>query len=273
MAKRGESAKSTREKAAQARAAAEAAERRRERTIRLIGAAGVLVVVVGIVVAAVIIRGNSSGGNVIDAAAPRPAGAFAAESPYAFGVPIGSAPESAPALTIWEDFQCPACGQLEELNGAGIQALAEEGTVRLIWRPTTFLDGNLRNDASARATAAWGCAIDQGKTVEYHDWVFANQPADEGTGWTADQLKQFGADVGIQGDAYATFTKCIDDGTYLQWAKNSTAIFDKDGVQGTPAAFLKGAPVSNSVLSDDAALRKFIADATGSGSPSPSPSS
>jgi len=273
MAKSGESAKSTREKAAKARAAAEAAERRRERTIRLIGAAGVLVVVVGIIVAAIVIRGSSSDGGGVVADAPRPTGAFPADSPYAFGVPVGSAPESAPALTIWEDFQCPACGAVEKLNGAGIQALAEEGAVRLIWRPTTFLDGNLRNDASARATAAWGCAVDQGKSVEYHDWVYANQPAQEGSGWTNDQLKQFGADVGIQGDAFTTFTSCIDDGTYLQWAKNSTAIFDRDGVQGTPAAFLNGTPITNDVLADDAALRKFIADATGSGSPSPSPSS
>lgn len=273
MAKSGESAKSTREKAAKARAAAEAAERRRERTVRLIGAAGVLVVVVGIIVAAVVIRSGSSGGNEVDAGAPRPAGTFAADAQYAFGVPVGSAPESAPALAIWEDFQCPACGQVEKLNGAGIQALAEEGAVRLIWRPTTFLDGNLRNDASARATAAWGCAIDQGKTVEYHDWVYANQPAEEGTGWTNEQLKQFGSDVGIQGDALATFSSCVDDGTYLQWAKNSTLIFDKDGIQGTPSASLNGTPISNDVLADDAALRKFIADATGSGSPSPSPSS
>ena len=45
MAEKKESAKSTREKAAEARAAAQASERRRERTIRIVGGVAVLAVV------------------------------------------------------------------------------------------------------------------------------------------------------------------------------------------------------------------------------------
>ena len=47
MSDNKESAKSTRQKAAEARATAQAAERRRERMIRIVGGLAVLVVVVG----------------------------------------------------------------------------------------------------------------------------------------------------------------------------------------------------------------------------------
>lgn len=273
MGKQRESAKSTREKAAAARAAAEAAEKRRERTVRIVGAAGVLAVVGVIIGGAVFFNSTSNSGGGVDPGAALPKTVYPADAAIPFGVPVGTATESAPVLTLWEDFQCPACGKLEQLNGKGIQQIAEEGLVRLVYRPTTFLDGNLRNDASARAVSAWGCAIDQGKTLEFHDWVFANQPTEEGTGWTNEQFKQFGADVGITGDAKATFDSCVDDGTYLGWAKNSTAAFNSDGVQGTPAGYLNGTLVPTAVLSDDAQLRKYVADASGTGSPSPSPSS
>jgi protein-disulfide isomerase len=263
-----ESKKTTREKAAEARAAQQAAERRRERTVRIVGAVVVVAVVASIIGVAVWqSSSNSSGGGggataTADPGAALPKGVLPADDPQAFGVPYGTAPATAPVLEIWEDFQCPACGQVERTNGAGIEQVAADGNVRLIWRPTTFLDRNLGNDASARAVAAWGCAIDQGKAKEYHNLVYANQPETEGDGWTDDQLLAFGKEAGLSGAAYDTFQTCYTDRTYLGWAANSTQAFYDANIPGTPNALLNGKELANSVLVDQQALEQAIKDAS-----------
>ncbi len=168
-----EAGKNRRDRAAAAREEANAGERKRERMVRIIGAMTVVVVVFGIIGVALVARNSSDTGTVAapsaDPNAPLPATALPADDERAFAVPYpGTTSADAPVLEIWEDFQCPACGAVEAANGAGIESLADAGKIQLIWRPTTFLDRNLGNDASARATAAWGCAIDAGKATEYH---------------------------------------------------------------------------------------------------------
>lgn len=251
-----------RDKAAAARAAAESAEKRRERTIRIAGAATVVVVVVGIIGVAVFARSADPAASgpadpvaAADPAAAVPAGVLPAEDEYAFGVVYGDA--AAPTLAIWEDFQCPACGSVEQANGAGIAKLAEDGKVRVVWRPTAFLDRNIGNDASSRAIAAWGCAIDQGKVREFHDTVYANQPQTEGTGYSREQLVGFAESVGVAD--LPAFEQCVDDGRYLAWAANSTQRFYDDGVAGTPFATLDGVEVPTETLADAAALEQFVA--------------
>ena len=254
-----ESGKERRDKAAAARAAQVAAEKRRERTIRIIGAIAVVVVVVGIIGIAVFASRGGSGGEA-DPAAAIPTGVIAGDQEYAYGFPVNDA-TGVPTLELWEDFQCPACAQLEAANGAGIRQLATDGKIRLIYRPATFLDRNLKNDASARATAAYGCAINAGKGVEFHDTLFANQPTSEGTGWTDEQLLGFGQTSGITGDAYNTFATCYNDRTYLGWANNSQQIFETSQIPGTPAGFLNGLEISSDVLADQAKLEAAIAEA------------
>ena len=254
-----------RQKAAAARDASNAGEKRRERTVRIVGGATVLVVVVGIIGLAVFARSTDTGSEVVtasaDPSAPLPKGALPAGDPHEFGVVFGTAPAGSPILEVWEDFQCPSCGAVEAANGDGIAQLAEDGKVTLVWRPTTFLDKNLGNDSSLRAVAAWGCAVDAGKAREYHDTVYANQPATEGSGYPEDQLIAFGTEAGITGDAATTFATCVQDGTYLRWAANSTQVFYDDEIAGTPFAKLDGTVVPTEKLADKAALDQVIADA------------
>ena len=255
-----------RDKAAAARAAAESSEKRRERTIRIVGAATVAVVVLAIVAIGVIGSRQNEQATAqrdpvaaVDPAAPVPAGVLPAGDEHAFGVTYGTAPAGAPTLAVWEDFQCPACGALEEANGAGLAKLAEEGTVRLVWRPTAFLDRNLGTDASQRAIAAWGCAIDQGKAREFHDLVYANQPEQEGAGFADDLLRSLAEQAGVAD--LAAFDQCVADGTYRPWAANSTQAFYDANVQGTPSGTLDGVEVPTPTLADQAALEQFIANA------------
>jgi len=236
-------AKSTRDKAREARLAAEAARKRRERLIQFLGAGAVVLVVVLIIVFAVRASGGSSGSNGPDPSASLPKGVDA--SSYAFTVTQNPG-EKTPTVQVWEDFQCPACKAFEESMSSALYAAAAKGEINLQLRPTTFLDKSLpqSKNTSARATSAWGCAIDSGKSIEYHTAVFLNQPAVEGTEVTNQQLVEYGRQVGMAEAEFNSFKSCVEGSTYLGWAANSTAIFDQDAVPGTPAMYVNGKELS-----------------------------
>ena len=273
----GQSGLTPKQLAEQARAESEAAERRRERTIRIVGGIVVLLVVGGLLAVGFFAgRDNGTTGSASTAPTPDPNAALpAGVSADTYGVPYGTgwtSPDEAklPTLEIWEDFQCPACQQVEAASGAQIQALADEGKVKLLYRPATFLDASLAADnqangnpnSSARATSAWGCAIDSGKTGEYHSALFDIQPADEGVGFSDQQLIDLGTTVGIAGADLATYTTCVQDGTYLAWSANSNKAFTDAGVGGTPTAYLNGVELNGSDLADIEGLTQKIEAAT-----------
>lgn len=271
-----ESGKNRRDRAAAARDAANAGEKRRERTVRIVGAVTVVVVVAGIIGVALIARGSQGSDTAAlpsaDPAAALPQTVLPSDDARPYGVPYGTATADVPVLEIWEDFQCPACDAVEKANGAGIESLADSGAIQLVWRPTTFLDQNLGNDSSARAVSAWGCAIDAGKAKEYHNTVFQNQPEQEGTGYTDEQLIAFAGDSGISGADLDSFTSCFTDRIYLGWAANSTDAFYNSGVSGTPFALLDGVEVPTETLVDQAALEQLVADTAAGVAPSPAAS-
>jgi protein-disulfide isomerase len=262
-----DSKRTTKDKAAAARAAAEAEQRRRDRRVRIIGGVAILVVV-GLIVGIGVYgsRKNAAAGGVV-ADASVPSGVNTSDGDYPWGVPAAAPASGKPTLAIWEDFQCPSCGDLERTSGAGILKLATDGKVTLVWRPTTFLDPRFvtgpNPNSSARATMAWGCAIDAGKTDAYHSTVFANQPATEGDGWTDQQLLDFGKQAGITGDAYTKFADCYNNKRYDQWVTNSATTFQDDAIPGTPTAFLNGTEVPAATLKNLAELEKAITAATG----------
>ncbi|HEY7858211.1 MAG TPA: thioredoxin domain-containing protein [Candidatus Nanopelagicales bacterium] len=255
------SQKTTREKAAAAKAEADARQRRVDNRNRLLGVV-VIVALVALIFGGVWYskKGNApTAAPTADANATLPTGV----DKTTYGVPYGNAPTTVPQLQLWEDFQCPICGELEKANGTGITGLADAGKIRLLWRPTTFIDDNQNNQSSQQAAQAWGCAIDAGKAKEYHSTVFANQPATEGTGWTQAQLLDFGTKAGITGAAYDTFKSCVDANTYASWVANSRQAFDQTAVPGTPTGYLVMAGKSNkeldyNTLHDPAALQAAI---------------
>ncbi len=256
----GESARTTREKAAAARAEALRAERSRQRRINLLIGGGLLVVI-GFIVGGVILASNQNAAGsgltlpAVDPGAPLPKTVLPATAAEPYGVPVGAAAATTSTVQIWEDFQCPVCARFEAAQGAAIQQLAADGKIFLVHRPATFLDKNLpRSDlSSARAVSAWGCAIDAGAGEKYHGVVFANQPAKEGDGYSDGQLLGFGTDAGLTGTAYDTFATCVTAHTYLGWAANSSGAFADSGIPGTPTVILDGTEIPSAELGNAAA--------------------
>lgn len=266
MAKENKSAKAARQAAAAARSAAEAELRARDRKIRIIGGGVVALIMAGLL-AIPLLQGRADG-PATDASAALPTGV----SSDTYGVKVGPAwnasnAESIPLLQIWEDFQCPACAAMEAATGSTILQLAQDGKIRLEYRPTIFLDQNLKAlntaagnpDSSLYATMAFGCAADAGKAAEFHSAVFQAQPKNEGEGYSLETLKAIAGLAGVS-DTTA-FTECVSSKKYEGWVNNSYDAFSREGVSATPTAFLNGVELTNEVIRDVAKLTAAIDEA------------
>lgn len=262
-----DASKSTREKAASARAAAEASEKRRERTVRIALIAVVVLIVGGIIGATLLATRKSATPEASPSANPNAALPAGVTGPT-YGASVGTVEQ--PVLDIYEDFQCPACAQFESATGPLLDEMVTASQVKVVYHPMNFLDKNLGNDSSTRAAAAFGCAVDAGATQKYHDVVFANQPAQEGTGYTQEQLKEFGVQAGISGAALDTFNACVDASTYLEWPTLVNQEASARGVSGTPTLYLNGEKIDQTKLTTVDAFKQMILDA-GSGSAAASP--
>jgi len=245
---------------AQRRAKLEAAKRSQDRwqqTKRiLIVVAIVVAIVIGITIAAAVMTSKKQAGN---AAATSGATAAQITPPNAKTLANGSLaivanPEATDAkltLDIHADYQCPICKTAEQRLAQGLQQLEAQNQVLVQYHIRSFLDGSLGNTSSVQAAMAATCADTVGKFQAYNSVVFANQPANEGTGYTNDQLRStFATQAGISGDDLTKFQQCYDDKatssfvTTMEQSNLSTPIPGisaySAGVRGTPAFIING---------------------------------
>lgn len=129
---------------------------------------------------------------------------------------------------------------MERALGQTIKKMATDGEIRAVYHIKTFLDQNLRNDASMRAGNGAACAADAGAFQAYHDQVYAHPPASEGEGWSNDQLKQFASAAGITGERLTTWEQCFTGGTYNKYLQGVEEASAQDGVTGTPTFRVNG---------------------------------
>ena len=216
----------------------------------IIGAVIAAVVIVAVVVAIVIGSSGKSGGT---GAAAQPSGAVAGD---AGGILANAAPakSNAPTLDLYEDFQCPVCGQFEKAMGPSITSLVAAGEVKLVVHTLSFLDDNLKNDSSKRSANAVACAADAGKFLEYHAAVFAAQPAKEGDGYTDTQLTDFANTAGITGPALTTWQKCNSSGQHAQYVTDTQTAAEKAGVNSTPTLKLDGKDITKTLTTPESLI-------------------
>jgi protein-disulfide isomerase len=256
-----------RERLRQERARQAAAEARRRTMLRagLVGVLVLAVVVVGIVL--VVTRGSSVQSN-----AATPNGITDTK-----GYPFGTA--SAPVLDIWEDFQCPNCGGFEAANRTKIEDLITSGKAKVVYHTWNFLDAKNTSSnpqSSSRAAMAAACAWDQGKFLQFHDQVFANQPSTEGAGWSDGQLETFAKDAGVPDTQ--TFDQCLSSQKYKGFLTLVNAQADSQQITGTPTFLVNGVTVNVSGASSwadvgDKVVAAVTSAASASSSASPSASS
>jgi protein-disulfide isomerase len=220
----------------------------------IIGAVIATVMVLAVVVAIVV--GNS--GNSSGTAAAQPKGVVAGDAGGILANPV-PAKSNAPTVDLYEDFQCPVCGQFEKAMGPTLTSLAAAGEVKLVVHTLSFLDDNLKNDSSKRSANAVACAADAGKFLDYHGAVFAAQPAKEGDGYTDAQLTEFANTAGITGAALTTWEKCTSSGQHAQYVLDTQTAAEKAGVNSTPTLKLNGKDITKTLSAPEALVAQIKA--------------
>lgn len=151
----------------------------------------------------------------------------------------GSSNEGAPELDIYLDFMCPHCGTFEQVNGADLAQAVADGEVTAIYHPLNFLDRfSQGTQYSTRAAAAFAYVSTEApdKALDFLAAMFAQQPAENSTGLTDEQITQIAVDAGVSQEV----ADGISDGTYTDWVGVASEQAGRDGVSGTPTVKLDG---------------------------------
>ncbi len=160
-----------------------------------------------------------------------------------------------PRIDLYEDFQCPICQAFESLNNSYINQLARSGKAKVVFHPMTFI-----GPESILAANMAACAADEGRFLEAHSALYANQPAHENSGTiTNDYLILLGSSVGLTDNKFKT---CVTNGNYVNWTKNIEADASSKNVNATPTVFVNGKEIDRKTqYMDSTAFKKALSDA------------
>ncbi len=226
--------------AASTRAAAiRQAQERKERRRRSLVVTGVGVVVAAlIVVIFTVYRGSQDTGGTSSSAVPAGAGRYF--------VPAGS-PSAPTTVTIYEDFLCPYCGQLEAATRTKLQAGIDAGHVQVRYHVLDFLGRSSSTEYSLRAANALAVVLDaSGPKVakKFHDLLYEHQPAEGSAGLSDGELLDFAVQAGASRSAVSSG---ISNQAYKTWVERGTDQASKDGVNATPTVKIDGKAVEGSI--------------------------
>lgn len=160
------------------------------------------------------------------------------------------------------DFICPFCKTFHDDASATLNQMITENRIRLVTHPVAYLDRYSSNRYSTRATAASGCAADDGRFTEFVGLLYANQPAENTAGPTDEDLIKLGTSNGLS----ESFAQCVRDKKYVGWAAKVSNEASKSGVTGTPTVFVNGKKVQANAAA-------IVAAVNSAGTATPSPTS
>jgi protein-disulfide isomerase len=149
-------------------------------------------------------------------------------------------------------MQCPYCARFEGVNGPYIQKLITEKKATIVFHMLSFA-----GPESVLAANAVACSADEGKFLQYHAYLYANQSPTENSGkWSIEGLLSAGSEVGLTS---STFKSCVADGTYGQWVKNVADDGASKNINATPTVLKDGQKLDgNVVFFDPVAFAKAI---------------
>ena len=152
-------------------------------------------------------------------------------------------------VAVFVDFQCPVCKTFEDQFGAQLEAAAADGRITLEYHPIAILDRfSQGTEYSSRSAGAAFCVAESNPDLylDFAKTLFENQPEENSTGLTNDQLAGFATQVGAD-DAVS----CITDETYRKFGAAQAKSHE---IAGTPTVDINGTRLN---LQDQADLKKF----------------
>ena len=149
-----------------------------------------------------------------------------------YGIVFNKELADAPFIEIYEDFQCPACARFESIAGEYIEELITTKKAKVAFHTLSFLGGESQIAANAAA-----CSADEGKFLQLHKTLMANQPSENSGAWTSSYFSTLGLGLGISSPEY---DKCVSDNKYMGWVKNVAEAGAARNINSTPTVFING---------------------------------
>ena len=149
-----------------------------------------------------------------------------------YGMVFNKDLKDVPFIEIYEDFQCPACQRFETISGEYIADLINTKQAKVALHMLSFL-----GPESQLAANAAGCAADQGKFLDFHKLLYANQPPENSGTWTSSYFSTLSIALGITEKSY---DKCIANNEYKDWVVNVANEGAKRNINSTPTVFING---------------------------------
>lgn len=158
-------------------------------------------------------------------------------------VPIGDAysigdPTAPITIVEYTDFQCPFCSRhYQQTYPQIVEQYVEAGIVRYVFKDFPL---NSIHPQAAKAAEAARCAGDQEAYLAMHDILFERQNEWSGKDPIA-IFNGYAEEISLDRDS---FKQCLSNGTYASAVDADLQEGIDLGVNGTPAFFINGYPVS-----------------------------
>ena len=150
-----------------------------------------------------------------------------------YGIVFNKGLTGVPKIDIWEDFQCPVCRDFEAVNNKQINEWINKKEVVAVFHPLSFIGAESAYMANAAA-----CSADEGKFLQMHEALYANQSSTENSGkWNAISLVGMASNIGLTSKSFA---ECVTSGKYQDWVTNVANDGQAKKVNSTPTIFING---------------------------------
>lgn len=179
--------------------------------------------------------------------------------------PIGAVEDDVVVVTVYSDPICPWCAVFEQAAMPVLEELRESGEIVVDHRWINALDGySLGAEYSTRAASALYTVAEEAPDsfLSFSQALMANQPAENTTGLTDEEIADIAREAGVPEDVVAL----LDEHRFAWWASqvSDAAREFYDGRIATPSVRLNGEPLDDAVdWRDEATLRQAIEDARG----------
>lgn len=178
-------------------------------------------------------------------------------------------PEGIPAINIFIDYSCPACGAFEAQYGPLLRTWLENGTVTVEYHLLAFRDAQTAGTRYAtRAANSAACVAEHSPDsfFEYNDLLLKNQPQPPATFELTD-AQMVGLVTESGASNIAQIERCIKDETFANWVGQATKRAMTTGplpvrdseiplAPGTPTVFVDGKLFRQEIHGD---LATFVA--------------
>jgi protein-disulfide isomerase len=153
------------------------------------------------------------------------------------GDPLAKGAVDAPVVIVeYSDFQCPFCGRFARETAPVLeQEYVDEGLVRIEWRDFPYL-----GPESTLAAQAGRAAAAQDRFWQFHDAMYADQPAPNSGSLTEERLVEVAREVGLDVDR---FRRDLASESVAAAVQDDFTEGQSIGVTGTPAFLVNGRPV------------------------------